>query len=160
MPVVSSKIAYDKPRDSGMRQIREDHTLHDGTAHPPVKYLAAPGQDVEAIMRARVPEIDKRLKRRELRQVDAALRAGRNPLAEPLVEASRAEVLRDQIERYKSSDDVRHLRRIYALIARVSDSEIQALGYKPQVVRAKLAEAKSAADSLDGYVPPGDEVSA
>lgn len=52
MPITSSTIAWDRPQRDGRRDVREQHTDHNGVQHH-VDYLAEPAMDVNAVMTAR-----------------------------------------------------------------------------------------------------------
>lgn len=65
MPIVSSIIVEDRAQADGRRHVRERHTDHVGGTHDAV-YLAESGADAEAVMAARVANIEAQLKTNEI----------------------------------------------------------------------------------------------
>ena len=65
MPITASTIIEDSPQRDRRRHVRERHVDHTAVAHE-VTYMAGAGTDVQAVMTARVSQIEARLTAREL----------------------------------------------------------------------------------------------
>lgn len=75
MSITSSIIARDDIQADGSRHIREEHTDHLGRVHV-VNYTAAAGQNVSALMSARVSQIEAQLAEAEIEQFVANIDTG------------------------------------------------------------------------------------
>jgi hypothetical protein len=133
MPIKNSRIVYRSVQPDGSTWIHEEHTDHTGEIHEQ-RYRAAPGADVNALLREHASSWNEALPRRELQAVTRLTE--NTPIAEPR-HADKAEWLKAFVAAFLAA---RRPLSAAAYLSRVPARELEAAVPPGQLskVRARI----------------------
>ena len=157
MAIILSNIEHQLPQKDGRTYVKEVHIDHAGNAHE-VEYLADAGVDVEAVMAARVAEIEARLKQAELVFYERLVLEGTPIMPDyPPVHSTVQEVYGHLFNAFCLETDPVKLLKAANFTDLFTDEELFSYGLSAeqvQAIRDAATRVKNAKALLGEYVPP------
>lgn len=154
---MTSTVISMSPQSNGRAYVRERHIDAHGVAHE-VEYLADPGTDYEAVMLARVPQIEQALRQQELDRIEDMVLQGIAAIdVAPPLYVTPDEAYAYLFTKFSAEPDATKLLKAAGFISLFQDAELRAYGMNDDliaVVRQRAAEIQAIASAVAAYTPP------
>lgn len=156
MPVVSSEIVQDVAQADGRRSVIERHTLADGTTRD-FSYLADADLDANAVMAARVPELNSSLTQTEIESNIASVLANGAAAVTTFLEGTQQQSIRAMAERFASLGPYQVVLLAEFLAAQSDEGLTTIFALDPvsiAMLRGGVAQLVGGIEALRGMVAP------